>query len=244
MRGAQIMGLFGVRMMSEIWVDIKGLESLYRISNTGLIASCDIPKGTAGMRSRKGRILKTSLNHAGQESVKISVSGKRMGFMISRLVASHFIRELSDSDCVFHKDLCKKNNHAANLQIMTREESCAETHRLLSSFEYVAREDMTQEIANKHFFYREGRLFHKGRTHLLVSQGDEAGYRHGNGWAVSLCGNEYTRNRIVYLMRHGYLPDYVIPKNGDNMDSRIENLFECTASQWATISNRHENLGK
>lgn len=229
--------------MSELWVDINGLESLYRISNTGLIASCDVKKGTNGMRSKKGRILKTSISRVGQESITISVSGQRMQFLISRLVAEHFIRPLLDGECVFHKDLVKSNNHVSNLEIMTRSDSCAETHKILSSFEFVAREDMTKDVAEKHLTYKGGKLFHATRPHMRISIGDEAGNKHENGWEINICGNSYGRNQIVWLMHFGYFPDYVIPKNGDAMDSRIENLFECSASQWAIISNRQANLG-
>lgn len=229
--------------MSEQWVDIRGLESLYRVSNTGLVASCDIQKGTAGMRARKGRVLKTYISKAGQESIKISACGEIMQFLVSRLVAEHFIRPLLEGECVFHKDLNKSNNNVSNLEIMTKTESCAKTHKILSSFEFVARENMTKEIAEKYLTYRDGKLFHAMRPHMRVNIGDEAGNKNCSGWEINLCGNTYAKNQIVWLMHFGHFPDYVIPKNGDPMDSRIENLFECTASQWATISNRQANLG-
>lgn len=174
--------------------------------------------------------------------VDLMVDGERSRFMVSRLVAQHFIRDLAADDCVFHRDLDKKNNRASNLLVTTFAEAQRLTRESLFDFERVERSEMTAAKAAEYLDYRDGRLFWKKRTAACVVVGTEAGFAQEGHWRVSFLGNVYTRNQLVYLIHHGRTPDFVLPRNGDYMDSRIENLCAATASEWATISGRRENL--
>lgn len=225
----------------EEWKDVCGFEGFYRVSNTGLVASCDRPGGN-GRRKIKGRVLRHWIGKCGQPVVDFMIDGFRKRFLVSRLVANAFVRPLADSEEVAHLDLNKQNNHAANLEPMSHKEVMALTNKTLCDFEYIDRERMTKEKAAEYLEYLNGDLLWKRRPALRVEIGSKAGFGNGERRQVHFCGNTYEYSRIVYLLHFGVMPDYVLPKNGDFKDCRIENLYQCNASQWATISNRVKNF--
>ena len=223
---------------NELWIDIVGFEGFYRVSDSGRVASLDRPKGR-GLRGHKGRELRQS---GKQPYVDFMVYGERRRFMVSRLVATHFIRPLTSEDHVFHIDLNKKNNAVTNLLVTSGKDVQRLTRELLFDFEFIDRERMTKKKACEYLDYRDGRLFWKKSTGPSIIVGSEAGFMAGDSWRVHFLGNTYTRNQLVYLIHHGFFPDFAIPIDGNKSNSRIENLRGVTASQWATISGRVGNL--
>ena len=90
--------------IDEIWKDIIGYEGKYQISNTGKIRSINYNN------TGKTKELKLKLNKYGYYEVKLSKNNKAKDFMVGRLVAQHFIPNLSFKPKVIHKNDVKDNS--------------------------------------------------------------------------------------------------------------------------------------
>ena len=93
--------------MNEIWVDIKGYEGQYQVSNTGYVKSI-----------KRNRILKTT-NVKGYLQISLSDHGNIKKRLVHRLVAEAFIPNLDDLPYVNHKDENTMNNSVENLEWCT-----------------------------------------------------------------------------------------------------------------------------
>lgn len=91
--------------------------------------------------------------------------------------------------------------------------------------------DYTPAYINSLFEYRDGKLYRKTiRSNTKI--GDEAGWIGNKGYR--LVGIDYKCvlvHKIIFLMHHGYIPEYIDHINGIRDDNRIENLREATCSQ-------------
>ena len=87
-------------------------DSKYAVSNKGHI-----------MNIRSGKIIKTTVNSSGYESVQLSEYGKRKRFLIHRLIAFVFILNPELKPYVNHKDGNKLNNTVENLEWCTAKEN-------------------------------------------------------------------------------------------------------------------------
>jgi hypothetical protein len=112
--------------MDEIvWKDVKGFESHYEASNTGLI------RRKAGQTIYKdGRIarfsqtvLKHGYNKKGYAKVYLSVGSKKYSKSVHRLIAETFIDNPEKKQTVNHIDCNKLNNRVDNLEWMTNKEN-------------------------------------------------------------------------------------------------------------------------
>lgn len=101
-------------MTKEVWRDISGYEELYQVSNLGMVRSLD-RIDTLG-RHRKGKVLTGYLNHAGYYQVDLRRDGSHKVCRINRLVAQAFLDNPDNLSQVNHKDECKTNNKACNLE--------------------------------------------------------------------------------------------------------------------------------
>ena len=81
------------------------------------------------------------------------------------------------------------------------------------------------------FEYKDGRLYRKiQRSNTKI--GDEAGWIGNKGYRlVSINYKGVLVHQIVFLMHHGYIPEYIDHVNGIKTDNRIENLRAATCSQ-------------
>lgn len=93
--------------LEEIWKDIKGYESLYKVSNLGNVYSCLTSK-----------TLKPG-NDKGYLKVNLSKNKKIKQFTVHRLVALMFLPNDEGYPCVNHKDENPSNNKADNLEWCT-----------------------------------------------------------------------------------------------------------------------------
>ena len=98
----------------EEWKDIDGYEGLYQISNYGRVYS--VPR-----RGSKGGFVSPSLGNSGYLQIHLCKGCKSKTIMVHRLVAKHFLTNENDYPEVNHKDECKTNNCAWNLEYCTRE---------------------------------------------------------------------------------------------------------------------------
>lgn len=93
--------------MEEIFVDIKGYEGLYQISNLGRIKS---------LLFGKEKILKGSKDKDGYLKIILCKEEKHKTYKVHRLVATAFIPNPNGYRCVNHKDEDKANNCVENLE--------------------------------------------------------------------------------------------------------------------------------
>ena len=95
----------------EQWKDIIGYENCYQISNFGNVKNI-----------QTNRILIGDTNNAGYKRVTLYKPVKKR-FFIHRLVAIYFCDGYQEDLVVNHKDGNKQNNHADNLEWVTRSEN-------------------------------------------------------------------------------------------------------------------------
>lgn len=90
--------------MREVWVDIRGYEGLYQISNWGRVKSLNYN------RTKQERILKNSIDKCGYLYIVLWKNGKKKKFLIHRLVAETFILNPNNHPCINHKNEDKELN--------------------------------------------------------------------------------------------------------------------------------------
>lgn len=101
-------------MSEELFKDVKGYEGLYQISNLGRVKS--LPRnGTINAE----RILKSTINNSGYNTVILAKQNKCQTHFVHRLVAEAFIPNPDNLSQVNHKDENKLNNDASNLEWCT-----------------------------------------------------------------------------------------------------------------------------
>ena len=104
--------------MKEIWIDIKGFEGYYKVSNYGRVKSCSrLRKSKYGSLCHvEERILSQRSDKDGYKEVALSMDGKLYYFRVHRLVASAFIPNPKNLPYINHKDEIKYNNVVDNLE--------------------------------------------------------------------------------------------------------------------------------
>ena len=106
----------------EIWIDIKGYEGLYEVSNLGRVKSKDrrvrVFQKSAFYRNLKGKVLAPSRT-IGYEKVNLNKEGRIEHKIVHRLVAEAFIPNENNLPIVNHKDESRSNNHVDNLEWCT-----------------------------------------------------------------------------------------------------------------------------
>lgn len=104
--------------LMEIWKPVVGHEQWYEVSNLGRVKRVK-PAGGA----RVGVCLKPFPNNSGYYRVFPCINGKNITCYIHHLVALAFLGPRPDGHDINHKDGCKTNNSADNLEYVTRTEN-------------------------------------------------------------------------------------------------------------------------
>lgn len=99
--------------MVEVFIDIKGYEGLYQVSNYGRVRSLNYN------HTGETRVLKPRKDTKGYLLVHLCKNGKQKNCKIHRLVATAFIPNPDELPCVNHIDECKTNNIVTNLEWCT-----------------------------------------------------------------------------------------------------------------------------
>jgi len=116
---------------------------------------------------------------------------------------------------------------------------------------------LTQEEVNELFEYRDGDLYWKidiysGKNYKRcnIKTGDKVGCLEQNGKGIyykvfSYGGKQYKTSRVIFLMFNGYLPEKVIYKDGNTLNTKVENLLEANSSQifYRKIEYLHNKTG-
>ena len=117
-------------MMEEIWKDIEGYEGIYQVSNLGRVRSLDRyytkPHPRNGVPTKyfkRGSIITNHTLRNGYTNVMLKFEGGKKNFMVHRLVAKAFVPGYFEGADVNHKDCNRQNNHADNLEWMTRRDN-------------------------------------------------------------------------------------------------------------------------
>jgi len=115
--------------MNKKWKDIIGYESIYQISNFGEVKVFSRVVSN-GVRDRvmPGKIMKPVLSN-GYYKVGLVKENVRIGMLIHRLVALHFIDNPENKPTVNHKDGNKLNNFFDNLEWATQAEQVQHSYR-------------------------------------------------------------------------------------------------------------------
>lgn len=101
----------------ERWMPCK-LTNIYNVSDEGRV-----------MNRRTGRIMKTSIDKRGYETVQLSDNCKKYDRRVHRLVAEAFDDGSHEGMEVTHRDKNRRNNRLDNLEWSTRKEIIADTFR-------------------------------------------------------------------------------------------------------------------
>jgi hypothetical protein len=122
---------------NEIWMDIKGYEGMYQVSNLGSVKSLDrkVPHKKSKFLTIRQRILSPSLSGNGYYTVCLSGNGEKPK-CIHHLVASTFLGHIVKGyDYVIdHIDNNKLNNQVDNLNIIRNRENSSKTIRGTSKY--------------------------------------------------------------------------------------------------------------
>lgn len=110
----------------EKWIDIKGFEGFYQISNCGNVRSVD---RVVSNRKYKGTELKPLIGFGGYYSVQLRKKVKKTVFYIHRLVAEHFIPNYENKKIINHIDEDKFNNNCCNLEWVTISENAIHSNK-------------------------------------------------------------------------------------------------------------------
>lgn len=107
-----------------MWKDVKGFEGLYQISDDGKVKSLSREvKGPYGSTHRLKEKKLKPWEASGYLRVTLRKDGKEYYLSVHRMVAEAFIPNLTEEDCVNHKDGDKKNNNVSNLEWCSHSEN-------------------------------------------------------------------------------------------------------------------------
>lgn len=106
--------------MEELWVDVKGYEGLYQVSNFGRVKRL--------CKHRPDKILVFTDNGWGYNHIGLTKNYKRKIFKVHRLVYDHFFGLQPNMD-IDHIDGNKKNNRLENLRMVNRRENIHYYHQ-------------------------------------------------------------------------------------------------------------------
>ncbi len=110
----------------EIWKDVVGYEGYYQASNLGRVRSLDriIVRKNGWKQTLGGKILKQKTYPNGYKFVHLTSPQNHNEVMVHRLVACAFVPNPDALPVVNHKDCCKSNNAASNLEWCTQQYNC------------------------------------------------------------------------------------------------------------------------
>jgi hypothetical protein len=101
----------------EKWVDVPLYEEFIQVSNFGNVRTKN--RSRSDGRIEPSKILSQKIKNNGYLEVSLRFNKTRKWFLVHRLVASAFLIENVDTECVNHKNGNKKDNRVDNLEYTT-----------------------------------------------------------------------------------------------------------------------------
>lgn len=117
-------------LLQEIWKDIPGFESRFKVSNHGRIKSIDrLVNSVHGPKSKrvKGCIRVIGYDRAGYANINL----EEKTYSLHRIVGKVFIPNPENKPEINHKDGNKANNHVSNLEWVSVSENKKHRYRVL-----------------------------------------------------------------------------------------------------------------
>lgn len=91
---------------------------------------------------------------------------------------------------------------------------------------------ITQEYIKQLFSYSDGNLYWKVAKGSRAKVGDKAGTLNNTGYIrIIINGKAYQAHRIIFLIHHNYLPEFIDHIDGNKVNNCVENLREATLLQ-------------
>lgn len=111
--------------MDEIWVDIRGYEGLYQVSNMGNIKSMNrrVKHSLYGYMNIKSKRIIAAKNNRGYLTVSLWKNNKGKSFTVHRLVLSMFVDNIKNKKEINHINGNKEDNKLSNLEWSTISEN-------------------------------------------------------------------------------------------------------------------------
>jgi hypothetical protein len=93
--------------------------------------------------------------------------------------------------------------------------------------------EVTKDLLNQLFEYKEGGLYWKVNRNSRARKGQEAGtcLTSAGYKCLNLNYTMYATHRLIFLFHHGFLPEKIDHINGNKVDNRIENLRAASVSE-------------
>lgn len=142
---------------NEIWVDIKGHEGFYQVSDKGRIRSLDRyiwqadKDGNLYQRFMKGKLLSLKRNN-GNDYINVQLlegnGSIEQNYYLHILVAEHFIPNTDNKPTVNHKDGNKSHNYVENLEWATQSEQVRHAYDNGLNFGVKLNKEKAKEIYN------------------------------------------------------------------------------------------------
>lgn len=114
-----------------MWVDVKGFEDTYKISDSGEVFSKDrmCVDSLGRKRFRKGQKINPDIASNGYYRVTFAKNGKKVQKYLHRLLAEYFIPNPLNLPQVKHKDGNKLNCELDNLEWVTAQENTIHAYK-------------------------------------------------------------------------------------------------------------------
>ena len=105
----------------------------------------------------------------------------------------------------------------------------------------MAKEIITQEELLKVLRYKDGNLYRTQVTSKRTNPNKPAGGVNKHGYfCIQVNKKMYLNHRLIYLMHHGYLPEFIDHIDGNRLNNNIANLRASTRAE----NNRNAKIRK
>jgi len=154
-------------MMEERWKDIPGYEGYYQVSDQGRIkglaryVNLVTPNGVQTTRRIAEAYRCPNIRSHGYYSIVLSFERAQKQFLVHRLVAAVFVDGYAPNKEVNHKNGCKLDNKAVNLEWVTSVENSLHAAKtgLIKNSKSIISTDL--QTGQQEFFYSAGEAAYK-----------------------------------------------------------------------------------